>query len=351
MDIEMSDERDFGCEGLNMPIPPDLCPLDPAGSFNFYDSVFCISDEPQNTSGTDLTVPGLSHDYNEYLEIFNGANNCLCGDWAFSGWNAKDVGSYGLGADQWLSSSRQNCLNPHTQIYPALHTSWAENASLPPNVGLDSWQDDTYRAAFGELISSPMGSGYSSKPNKDSFDGGFERLSLGGSYKQAYTSLQGYLSPSMTPTTMPLPPPRLNDNGQLTHAYWPNVWPQNTPIIASSRLTAADATCDWQVHRNSLHSIVPSLETITDAHSSSSDSVLTSTQNPASEWHLDLHRRNSATHNMFKISLEKPSKRRVRQCFGPEKRRKVASVRDSRACILCRVNKSEVGKIALSGVY
>jgi hypothetical protein len=336
-----------------MSTPPDLsCPSNPAESCDVYDPEFFTFDAPRNTLGTDLTVPGSSHDCDGHLEIFNEANNCFSMDQASSGWNPKGVGSYGFGTDQWLSNSTQNCLNPRTQIYSASHASWAANASLSPDMLLDSGQDDTYGTALGKLISSPMCSGYSSKPNEDSFDGEFERLPPGSSSQQAYPSLQGYVSPSITPTAMPWSSPLLDDIGQLTQACWLDVWPGNTPIIVSSKFTATDPTCNWQVRRNSLHSVVPSLGVITDAHSSSPDSVLTPSQNPASKWPLGLHGCNMATtDNMVKTSLEKPSKGKVRRCFPPEKRRKVASVRDSRACILCRVNKSEVGKIILLGAY
>jgi hypothetical protein len=221
MDIEMSDEHDFGCEGLNMSIPPDLsCPLNPAESCDVYDSEFFTCDAPRNTLGTDLTVPGLSHDCDGHLEIFNEANNCFSMDQASSGWSPKDVGSYGFGTDQWLSNSRQNCLNPLTEIYSASHASWAANASLSPDMLLDSWQDDTYGTAFGKVVLSPVGSGYSSKPNEDTFDGEFERLSPGSSSQQAYPSLQGYLPPSMTPTAIPLPSPLLDDIGQFVETSY-----------------------------------------------------------------------------------------------------------------------------------
>jgi hypothetical protein len=88
-----------------------------------------------------------------------------------------------------------------------------------------------------------------------------------------------------------------------------------------------------------------------NANSSSSRRRLNQSRNPTPKRSQNIYgSTGSSTRRAFlgsnsiqsRYLRERSTKGTARGCYGPEKRRKVASVRNVGACILCRVNRVEV---------
>jgi hypothetical protein len=326
---------------------------------------------------SEMDWPFACQSHEGYLEMFPEADRSVSMDQPLSGSDTnRTIDNQIFGFSQSLSDSQffpeTNSLNPlptltNTEQCPDL---WAQaysvsripctaNIPLVPDMLCNLEPDNLSGSGFGRPNSSAMCLG---SPSIDcggcSADGHFSMQDH--SPLQGYSPLQEYSSPQDS-NIVPSWTPRLPGNiDQFTRTIWPNPHTENAPITVDHSFAAAGSAYNWQDSSSDCHSVARSPAVALNANSSSSRRCLNQTRNPTSKRPQNIYgSTGSPTMRTFfggnsiqsRYLQERSTKGIVRGCYGPEKRRKVASVRNVGACILCRINKVEVDKMSCLWIF
>jgi hypothetical protein len=362
---------------IDMPIYTQLNLLDPVNLFkvsssnlyNPYSYDTPAFDGARNPSEMNWSFACQCHE--GYLEIFPEVDHSVSMDLLSCGsGTSRAIDNQIFGINQSLSDSqlfpKSNSLNPLSpftngqqylnlwnQAQSVSHTPCMANTPLVPDMSGNPEPDNVRGSGFGLPISSAMWRGSPSiEHGCCSADGYFSMQDH--PPLQEYLPLQEYSSPQDLNVATSWTPSLPGNLGQSTLTEQPSASAQNAPMTVGHSSAATGRAFDWQDSSNDCDSVPLSLTVAMNANSSSSQQCLNQTRSPAPKGPENIYGRTTSSkrrcyfgnNNILSRDLvERSTKGTVRGCYGPDKRRKVASVRKAGACILCRVNKVEVDKM------